>query len=220
MEIIFDAASASHFESSHVFAGGSLGASSEEHIPLGMQSLEFNFEAESELDSIALWRTEPKNIPVFVQQTKKVLHQFDGVLADRLSYLDKLPSIGDDWISGPSVAPSEEAVKISKSVLSLVRTELSRVSNMYAPKLIMGPIPTGELSRVSNMYAPKLIMGPIPTGGVSLELRKDEDNAIYVSISNDAEVELDIQYNGHFTSIEIDAEKLPAWVADKYAIER
>ncbi len=197
--MIFDAASASHFESSHVVAGGSLGSSFEEYIPLGMQSLEFNFESGSELDSIALWRTEPKNIPVFVQQTKKVLHQFDSVLADRLSYLDKLPSIGDDWISGPSVAPSEGAVRIAKRILSLVRT---------------------KLARVSNMYAPELIMGPITTGGVSLEFREDEDNAIYVSISNDAEVELDIQNNGYFTSIEIDAEKLPAWVANNYAIER
>ena len=199
MDMIFDATSASHFESSHVIDRGSLGASSEEHIPLVMQSVEFDFGAESKLDSIALWRTEEKNVPVVVQQIKRALYHFDSVLADRLSYLDKLPSIGDDWISGPSVAPSEGAVRISKRILTLVRT---------------------KLSQVSNMYAPKLIMGPIPTGGVSLEFRDDEDNAIYVSISNDAEVELDIQYNGYFTSIEIDAEKLPAWVADKYAIER
>ena len=199
MDMIFDAASASYFESSCVVARSSSGVSSEEHVPLVMQSVEFDLGAEPRLASKALWPAEQKNVPVVVQQIKRALQHFDGVLADRLSYLDRLPSIGDDWISGPSVAPSEGAVRISKRVLSLVRT---------------------KLSRVSNMYAPKLIMGPIPTGGVSLEFRDDEDNAIYVSISNDAEVELDIQYNGHFTSIEIDAEKLPAWVADKYAIER
>ena len=197
--MIFDAASASYFEPSYVVAESSSGVSSEEHVPLVMQSVEFDLGAEPRLASKALWPTEQKNVPVVVQQIKKALQHFDGVLADRLSYLDRLPSIGDGWISGPSVAPSEGAVRISKRVLSLVRT---------------------KLSRVSNMYAPKLIMGPIPTGGVSLEFRDDEDNAIYVSISNNIEVELDIQYNGHFTSIEIDAEKLPAWVADKYAIER
>lgn len=107
--------------------------------------------------------------------------QFHELVLSRLQYLRNLPKIGDAWISGQAVAPTERASEVAVGFLSGLERQL--FTNHAKPVF------------------PKLVMGPIPTGGVSLEFVLSDST--YLNFHNSEMVEVAFEKNGHFEEYEI-----------------
>lgn len=102
-------------------------------------------------------------------------------IESRVAYLNNLPSIGDNWISGGANAPSSEVCSAAARFLKHYQRHM--FANNARPEI------------------PKLIMGPIPSGGVGLELETSV-RTVYVNFYNDKNIEIDIDTNGEFAEIE------------------
>lgn len=107
---------------------------------------------------------------------------FHNLLVSRAAYLEGLPLIGDNWISGEAKAPTQEVCSYAKVLLE--RFEQFLITNS------------------SNPEYPKLVLGPIPSGGVGIELTTNLDG-LYIQLYNDQKIEVDLEKNGYFTSKEI-----------------
>lgn len=112
-------------------------------------------------------------------------HAFTQLVDKRVIYLESLSYLGDDWISGASVAPSPSAIQTMHAALDLVKTA---VSTSVA------------------MQIPKIVMGPIPSGGVSLELHFDTGRKIFFNAYNDESMELEFEDYAGFHEIEVNPE--------------
>jgi uncharacterized phage-associated protein len=106
---------------------------------------------------------------------------FHELVAQRLDYLKGLPELGDDWISGRSVAPSEKVCDGARRF----------VAGLERFIFASGPKPD----------VPKMLLGPIPSGGVGLEF-KNTKVSLYLHLHNDDLVEFDVEKEGHFESQE------------------
>jgi hypothetical protein len=104
---------------------------------------------------------------------------FRQLISSRRDYLSRLIELGDNWISGEAKAPGRSAIEMSQAFLSYVQQHVT-------------------VKRVPVL--PRLVLGPLPSGGVIVELHTDDDSAIYVTFYNDATVEVDTKYRGHFAS--------------------
>lgn len=107
--------------------------------------------------------------------------EFSRLLFKRKEYLSLLPNIGEDWISGGSVAPSEDICSACKQFLHSFKR---RLFSLYAKPDI-----------------PNILMGPIPTGGVGIELHLQSKN-LYLHFHNNKEVEVSIEVDGAFKEYE------------------
>jgi len=107
---------------------------------------------------------------------------FHDLVAQRSHYLRELHLIGNDWISGKSVAPSVEVCNLARRFIGGLE------------RFIFASGPKPEV--------PKLILGPVPSGGVGLEF-KSTKSALYVQLHNSGLVEVDVEKNGKFDGIEI-----------------
>ena len=110
----------------------------------------------------------------------KAKYEFKKLLVSRCSYLRTLPAIGDDWISGTSVAPDQESCETAYNFLSGYEKFLFATS----------PVPR----------LPKMILGPIPSGGVSIELHGA--NSLYLNFRNNKTVEVESETGGQFNDYE------------------
>lgn len=108
--------------------------------------------------------------------------EFLRLLEKRKLYLNTLPSIGDDWISGKSVAPT---VSVCNACAQFFET--------FARSIF---------SRFSAPFIPKLLLGPIPSGGVGAEFHLREKN-LYVHFHNTAKVEVTVERKGEFDEYEL-----------------
>jgi hypothetical protein len=109
---------------------------------------------------------------------------FNQLVAVRKEYLDMLPSLGENWISGNSFPPSFEVIEKSKNLLDEF--------NNYIQK-------KGQQTQVD---IPKLVMGPTPTGGIGVEFHVNSENALYISIHNNSTVEIELKYFDFYSTIE------------------
>lgn len=107
---------------------------------------------------------------------------FRQLISSRRDYLSRLIELGDNWISGEAKAPGRSAIDMSQAFLSFVQQHVT-------------------MKRVPVL--PRLVLGPLPSGGVIVELHTDDDSAIYVAFHNDATVEVDTKYRGHFASARV-----------------
>ncbi|MCU0426709.1 MAG: hypothetical protein MUF71_13895 [Candidatus Kapabacteria bacterium] len=132
----------------------------------------------SERSERAIWQpvTLPSN-PIELHWDWEI-SRFADIIERRIDYLNSLRTLRDDWISLDSVRPDNESITRATGLLQSLR----------------------ELVFNYNLQIPKLILGPIPSGGVSIEIVKDADNALYVSIPNNQQlVTLETQENGYFS---------------------
>lgn len=108
--------------------------------------------------------------------------EFSKLLTNRIQYLSSLHEVGSDWISGRSVAPTED---ICVACSQFIKTfERSLFSTHATPKI------------------PKILMGPIPTGGVGIELYLENKN-LYLHFHNNEMVEVSIESNEKFDEYDI-----------------
>ena len=110
---------------------------------------------------------------------------FNQLVAIRKEYLDMLPSLGENWISGNSFPPSREVINKSKKLLDDFNNYLVRKKRQQ-----------------KQIDIPKLVMGPIPTGGIGVEFHVNSENALYVSIHNNNTVEIELKYFDYYSTIE------------------
>ncbi|SIS44551.1 Panacea domain-containing protein [Neptunomonas antarctica] len=108
--------------------------------------------------------------------------EFSNLIDKRTAYLSSLDEIGDDWISGVSVAPTKEICDECKKFLNIFRRDL--FAKNAVPKI------------------PKLLLGPIPTGGVGIELHLENKN-IYLHFHNESLVEVSIEVGDNFEEYDI-----------------
>jgi hypothetical protein len=113
------------------------------------------------------------------------LARFDKLVASRKEYLDILPSLGENWISGNSFLPSRVVIEKSKKLLDEFNSYLVRKKQQRA-----------------HIDVPKLVMGPIPAGGIGIEFHVNSENALYVSILNNNTVEIELKRFDFYSAIE------------------
>jgi len=113
------------------------------------------------------------------------LASFYQLVVSRKKYLDMLPSLGENWISGNSSLPSRAVIEKSKKLLDAFNSYL-----------------VWKKQQGTQIDVPKLVMGPIPTGGIGVEFHVNSENALYVSIYNNDMVEIEIKYFDFYSTIE------------------
>lgn len=146
-------------------------------MPLGMEPHAEPFVL-SERSERAIWQpvTLPSN-PINVRWSWEIA-AFAEIVERRITYLNSLSRLRNDWISPESVRPDNDSITQAVGLLLSLR----------------------ELVLNYNLQVPKLILGPIPSGGVSIEIVKDADNALYISIPNNQQiVSVETQENGYFS---------------------
>jgi hypothetical protein len=113
------------------------------------------------------------------------LARFDQLVAIRKEYLDMLPSLNENWISGNSSLPSRAVIEKSKKLLDEFNGYLVQKKQHGA-----------------QIDVPKLVMGPIPSGGIGIEFHVNSENALYVSIFSNSAVEIELKYFDFYSAIE------------------
>src|SRR5690606_7765052 len=109
-----------------------------------------------------------------------VLLQNERFYNSRISYLESLKNLGDDWISGDSIGPSEVALKKASGVLRNIVKFYSRRKKVI----------------------PKILFSPIPSGGMSIEIHFKDCSYILIKIDNDGQIEIEGEIDGKY--IELD----------------
>jgi hypothetical protein len=113
------------------------------------------------------------------------LDGFNQLVAVRKEYLDMLPSLSENWISGNSSLPSREVIEKSKNLLDEFNNYL-----------------VWKKRQRTQIDVPKLVMGPIPTGGIGIEFHVNSKNALYISIHNNNTVEIELKSFDFYSAIE------------------
>ena len=113
------------------------------------------------------------------------LTDFNQLVAVQKEYLDMLPSLGENWISGNSSLPSRKVIENAKNLLDEFNNYFVRKKRQRA-----------------QINVPKLVMGPIPTGGIGVEFHVNSENALYISIYNNGTVEIELKYFNFYSTIE------------------
>ncbi len=104
-----------------------------------------------------------------------IFEQFSDFVGNRLTYLDNLKTLGDNWISGNSKQPNDQVISLAKNVLAgLEKWFGQRLTKYY-------------------LIPKKIIMGPIPTGGISYEIFTNNNFKIFANIYNNGEIEVETQ---------------------------
>jgi len=120
-------------------------------------------------------------VDYFNSEPVKYLHlqQFNTLIENRLTYVDSLKELPEDWISGHSTIPNEKVITKGKNFL---RKFKERMPYLYL-----------------DFRIPKILMGPIPDGGISFTFIVDEDNKLFFRILNEEIIEVDIEHQGEYT---------------------
>lgn len=156
-------------------------------------------------DPNALWNTQlestssfsPSNMASMPTSEIEIreLEQFANVLDRRISYLDSLQTLEQNWISGGADTPSAKVIMISKSLLYFIKNQA-----IYR----------------SIRQAPRVVLGPLPSGGICIEMHSTSDNAIYVTLHNSESVELDVKYRGYYFSLDTDPSSIESKIISRY----
>lgn len=123
---------------------------------------------------------------------------FNDFINTRIDYLEKLKSLGDNWMSGESKQPQVNALEFSKTFLKKLRNWFSSDS-------------------CAMVIPPKIIMSPTPTGGIAMELIFNKNLNFLLSISDD-EIELEKNEDGHYSDINVSKETVLEKIIDSTKI--
>lgn len=108
---------------------------------------------------------------------------FNDFINTRIDYLDRLKTLGNNWISGKSNEPPAHTIEFSKNLLKKIRTWFSS-------------------EKCSMSVPPKILMSPIPRGGISLEIYFYEKVSFLVRILENS-IELEKEENGYYSEIKV-----------------
>jgi hypothetical protein len=112
---------------------------------------------------------------------------FTELVNDRKNYLNQLLSLPNNWISGQSDIPNKDSIEIGKNILSGLLMYLNR-----------------KMIKDEYVFIPKIIMGPIPSGGISIELHRNFEIALYFNIFNNKKIEIETKCFDYYSDIEIE----------------
>lgn len=114
----------------------------------------------------------------------------------RINYLESLRGLAENWISSlRPQKPSDMVINSSKEIL--------KEFAFY-------------FDRAKSISVPKIVMGPMPSGGMCIELHVDRQNAMYITLTNSTEVEIEIKYNDYYSSLEAHRTSIGKKVIEKY----
>ncbi len=111
-----------------------------------------------------------------------ILEDFTEFIKHRITYLDSLYNLDDDWISGNSAIPNAVVIELSKDLLN------------------------GFLNYIldkKEIRIPKILMSPIPIGGFGFDISTNDRNSLSISLYNDGTNEIELQKDDYFSEIEI-----------------
>jgi hypothetical protein len=108
---------------------------------------------------------------------------FSKLVDDRKNYLNQLLNLPGNWISGKSNTPNQYSIDTGQRILSEFLKYLTL--------------------KKESVFIPKLIMGPIPSGGISIELHRNSEIALYFNIFNNENIEVEMKYFDFYSDIEI-----------------
>lgn len=157
--------------------------------------------------------------------TRNTIDIFSHFIDSRLEYLDSLSELPDNWISGTSKKPDNDAINLGKNLLMCFNefiqnrnTEQFCVSDLKCISINSEQ----EIALAVVMYenylpVPKIVMSPIPKGGLSFEFYANEDNAIYVTIPNEKrDISIEAQKDGFYFDISLKDVELPWRTVNEY----
>lgn len=133
------------------------------------------------------------NIQCAVQSQRSNFQRF---IKSRTRYLDKLRSLGDDWISGGGKQPQEASIDTAKEILNNLEMWYS-------------------FHGCHSFTMPKIVMSPTPNGGIHLEIQLMDGLKSWINIIND-DVEFEIEKCGHFTERDTPAAEVSSSLIDLY----
>ena len=149
---------------------------------------------EKKIDELTIAVRTDDSIKVHLLRDFKI-STFKGLLRSRIKYLSSLSSIGDNWISGASVAPNRFTIDKSVEILQ----------TLYE-----------KVKFDENFIIPTLIMGPIPEGGFLIEFEISKDLILFVSIFNSGVFELEYEMHDKFQDVEVDLNNFIEVFLEKY----
>lgn len=127
-------------------------------------------------------------------ESKKI--GFCQFVNSRNIYLDKLRTIGDNWISGTSNQPTSLSIDLAISFLE-------NLNLLYEKEL------------ANKFIAPKIIMGPTPMGGVGMEIEIYPSLKMYLTILNEDFI-CEIENDGFFMEQKVDKTSALATLMNLY----
>lgn len=153
---------------------------------------------------------------------------FSRFIESRLEYLDSLSELPDNWISGTSKKPDNDAINLGKNLLmyfnSFIQNKNTVLSCISDLKYINNEHEMALTVVIYENYlpVPKIVMSPIPKGGLSFEFYTNENNAIYVTIPNKkGDICIEAQKDGLYFDISLKDTELPWRAVNEYrAISR
>ena len=78
--------------------------------------------------------------PAFMAESERIqLQHFSTLLTRRISYLNQLKNLERGWISGGGEVPSDNAIKLSKALLSFIRNQAQLRTIKRIPRVVIGP---------------------------------------------------------------------------------
>jgi hypothetical protein len=106
---------------------------------------------------------------------KYMLTAFSKLVDNRKNYLKQLLNLPENWISGESNIPNQYSIDAGQKILTGFLKYLRL-----------------KLMREEYVFIPKLIIGPIPSGGIGIELHRDSEIALYFTIINNKNIEVEM----------------------------
>jgi len=137
---------------------------------------------------MSIFNLEQTNEAILEQDRNQRKSSFNCFIDSRNTYLSRLHTLGDNWISGSSKQPTEKSINLSKDIIN-------DLGNWYTN------------DGYKHYVYPKVIMSPTPAGGIAMEIEMFPEIRAYISILNDA-IHFEVETDGFFAEKEVDRENL------------
>ena len=168
--------------------------------------------------SISFYSEQQENDTWISQAVKN----FSKLIDSRIKYTRGLKELPQIWISGKSEKPDDLSIKKTEEVLKVFRDFIVDSYSVYGVDNKRDSKPSSfkvdNTFKVSGLIPiPKIVMAPIPSGGIEIELYKNPNDSIYISIPNNDQIAtIEKQTNGFFEDVDIPSSNVSGVLIDEY----